>query len=105
LKLKKISIFNLGNLWIDVNGSYDLNVPCESYFLLFSSPLLKSIEVHSCDVLSNKVLQDAANMHNFLHLEELHLIDCNGVSKQGMDVLMNDLVPLRLMTIQNNRLL
>ena len=43
-------------------------------------------------------------MHHFLHLEELHLIDCNGVFKQGIDVLRNDFVPLRLMTIQNNRL-
>ena len=63
-----------------------------SYYLtsLLSSPELCKVSLTVQDSLTDEILLDAANRHQFLKLEELILEYCHVVTKLGIDVFFND---------------
>ena len=67
---------------------------------LLSSPELKSLDVYHCDVLTDEDLEKSALIHEFRNLERLHLNFCACVTKKGIDVLMNEVNPLRELVVR-----
>ena len=66
---------------------------------VLSSPELKSISLFHCDALTDKVLEKAALLHQFRNLEILDFLDCDCVTKKGIDILLNESNPLRKLVV------
>ena len=71
----------------------------EMLSFVLSSPELKSISLFHCDALTDKVLEKAALLHQFRNLEILDFLDCDCVTKKGIDILLNESNPLRKLVV------
>lgn len=67
-----------------------LRIPPKDILSLFSIPSLKKISCWYCITITDEILKQAARIHHFKNLESLELAVCASVSKNGIDVLMDD---------------
>ena len=70
-------------------------IPTENLPMLLSSPALQLIYIKDCITLTDQVLRKAVDLHRFKHLEHLELEQCNGITKQGIDLVMTTDNPLK----------
>lgn len=70
-------------------------IPSENLPMLLSSPALVLIYIKDCRTLTDEVFRKAIEAHRFPHLEHLELEQCNGVTKQAIDLLMTGDNPLK----------
>jgi hypothetical protein len=80
---------------------YHSTISSDIWLCLLSSPLLNHICIRHCDALTDDVFQNATKSGRFQNLEILNLISCNSITYQGMDALMTDANPLRLICTYN----
>lgn len=92
-KLESLHLVCVAHLW-----STSV-IPSESLPSLLSSPTLMHLYVKDCLTLTDEVLQKAATHHHFQNLEHLELEQCNSVTKQGIDLLMNESNPLKVIKL------
>ena len=62
----------------------------ESLCLLLSSPSLKFIDIQTCDVFTDDVLQKAANLHSFCNLESFKMYNCKLATIKILEILLQD---------------
>ncbi len=74
-------------------------IPSESFPSLLSSPELVHLYIKDCVTLTDVILQKAALLHQFRILEHLELEQCNSVTKKGIDSLMNENNPLKVVKL------
>jgi hypothetical protein len=60
-----------------------------------SSPSLVYVSMRSCDALNDNVFYRAANLHSFCNLEHLHISWCHSVTKNGIEIFLQESNPLR----------
>ncbi|EFX72441.1 hypothetical protein DAPPUDRAFT_308264 [Daphnia pulex] len=75
-------------------------VNSESLLLLLSSPSLRGLEITDCFELTDDLLERAALLHDFQHLQELELAYCDSLTKKGIDLLLNDSNSIKKMSLQ-----
>ena len=86
----------------------ELSVSCErlssfsSEMLSFvlSSPELKLVFLFCCDALIDEVLEKASLLHEFRNLEILYFYYCDCVTKKGIDIILNEVNPLRTLAVR-----
>jgi hypothetical protein len=90
-------LMHLRNLSLD-GGSNDQHslVSPENLLKLLSSPSLSSVSLDYCHTLTDAILQKANDLHSFRNLEFLRIRRCNSVTKQGIDVFMQENNPLEI---------
>jgi len=71
-------------------------IPSESFPSLLSSPELVHLYIKDCVTLTDVILQKATLLHQFRNLE---LEQCNSVTKKGIDSLMNENNPLKVVKL------
>ncbi len=64
------------------------NIPPDILHFLLSFPLLETISIFQCRVLTDKFLIDAFKSHRFQNLKVLLLEECNLVTKKGINAFM-----------------
>jgi hypothetical protein len=74
-------------------------ISSEDLLSLFSSPSLIDIYIDECDNLSDYIFERASEIHQFLSLEKLTMIDCRYLTRRGIDVVMNKKTPLKTIKI------
>jgi hypothetical protein len=77
-------LMQLGKLWFAGD-----DISRKHFIYLLSPPLLLELEIVRCSTLNDDVLQKVAGIRNFCNLKMLNLRRCHGVTKKGIDVLMN----------------
>ena len=92
-KLESLHLVCVSHLW-----STSV-IPSESFPSLLSSPELVHLYVKDCVTLTDEILQKAALLHQFENLKHLELEQCNSVTKQGIDSLMNENNPLKVIKL------
>lgn len=92
-KLKSLHLVCVSHLWASSV------IPIESFPSLMSSPTLTHLYVKDCLSLTDEILQKASTLHQFQNLEHLELEQCNSVTKQGIDSLMKDSNPLKVIKL------
>ncbi|EFX87228.1 hypothetical protein DAPPUDRAFT_97349 [Daphnia pulex] len=70
-------------------------ISSENLVALLSSSSLVYVSMVSCDALNDNVLQRAANLHSFCNLEHLHISWCHSVTKNGIEIFLQESNPLR----------
>jgi hypothetical protein len=70
------------------------NLSNDILFALLSCPLLEEVDISYCNALTDDFLQEAMKNGILKNLQVLRLIRCNLVTKQGLDLLINDDNPL-----------
>jgi hypothetical protein len=70
-------------------------ISSENLVALLSSSSLVYVSMVSCDALNDNVLQRAANLHSFCNLEHLHISWCHSVTKNGIEIFLEESNPLR----------
>jgi hypothetical protein len=70
------------------------NLSNDILFALLSCPSLKKVVISDCNALTDDFLQEAMKNGILKNLQVLYLIRCNLVTKQGLDLLINDDNPL-----------
>ena len=60
----------------------------ESLCLLLTSPSLKFIDIRTCDVFTDDVLQKAANLHSFCNLESFEMRNCKLATIKILEILL-----------------
>jgi hypothetical protein len=90
-------LLHLRKLRLD-GGSYDQHsfVSPENLLKLLSSPSLSFVSLGYCNTLTDAILQNANDLHSFRNLEFLIIHHCNSVTKQGIDVFMQENNPLEV---------
>ena len=83
-----------------VSCNVEANFSSKMLALLLSSPELKSLAFFHCDVLTDAVLEKSSLFHEFRNLERLHLYSCNFVTKKGIDIILNEVNPLRKLFVR-----
>ncbi len=66
----------------------------ENLFALLSSPSLVYVSMIGCDALNDHVFYRAANLHSFHNLEILCLYNCDSITKNGIDIFLQETNPL-----------
>ena len=75
-------------------------ISSEDLLSLFSSPSsLIDIYIELCDNLTDYIFERASEIHQFLSLEKLTMIDCRYLTRRGIDVVMNKKTPLKTIKI------
>lgn len=74
-------------------------IPPENLGLLLLSPSLKFIEIHFCLNFTDTIIQKSADNHNFRNLEYLKCVCCNSLTEQGINVLMTDRNPIKIIVL------
>ena len=82
---------------------YKCTISTEFLFLLLSSPSLSKISIGYCDCLTDDLLQRVAACHSFINIDSMYLYKCNSLTKNGIDVLLQETNPLRKIELTNNR--
>ena len=80
----------LEKLDLSLKKHHSLRIPPENILSLFSIPSLKKITCWNCTTLSDEILLRAARLHHFKNLESIELAVCYSVTKNGIEVLMDD---------------
>ena len=75
------------------------NITFEDLLSLFSSSSLINIDISGCDNLTDYVFERAAEIHQFLNLEQLSISLCHTLTRKGIDVVMNKKTPLNAIEI------
>jgi hypothetical protein len=70
------------------------NLSNDILFALLSCPSLEKVVISDCNALTDEFLQEAMKNGILKNLQVLYLIRCNLVTKQGLDLLINDDNPL-----------
>jgi hypothetical protein len=83
------------NIFKKLTHVYCWSIPSDILLFLLCSPLLEDIRFFYCRSLTDEVLRRAANYHGFHKLEILHLRNCHVVSEYGINVLLQDNIPLK----------
>ena len=83
-------LHNLKRLYLDYTPRSS-----ETLSVLLSYPSLSHITILHVNGLNDGVLQRAANLHSFRNLECLTLTDCNSVTKNGIDIFLQESNVLR----------
>lgn len=91
--LESLHLVCLPNTWVSSA------IPPESLPWLFSSPALLHVYVKGCVTLTDDVFRKANLLHNFKNLEHIELEECNSVTKEGIEVLMNVANPLKVVKL------
>ena len=74
-------------------------ISSEDLLSLFSSSSLININITACDNLTDYVFERAAEIHQFLNLEQLSISLCHTLTRKGIDVVMNKKTPLSTIEI------
>lgn len=76
------------------NGQHSLVSP-DILLKLLSSPLVSVVKLLCCNTLTDAILQNANDLNSFRNLEHLTIHRCTSVTKQGIDVFMQENNPLK----------
>lgn len=71
-------------------------IASEHLFSLLSSPSLMHLTVGGCEALTDQVFRNTAKLHDFQKLEYLDICDCPNVTRRGIDFLMSENNPLKM---------
>jgi hypothetical protein len=74
-------------------------ISSEDLLSLFSSSSLTKVDISGCDNLTDYVFERAAEIHQFLNLEQLKISICHTLTRKGIDVVMNKKTPLSAIEI------
>jgi hypothetical protein len=73
----------------------------ENLFLLLSSPSLVSVTLDHCYALTDNVLKSVTELHSFRNLEHFHVISNYRLTKNGIDYLMKETNPLKVIKLKD----
>ncbi len=73
-------------------------------FVLSRSPSLKHLEISDCDSLDDDLLQQVFLYHQFISLECLSFSRCNNVTKDGINLFVDELNLLKELSLDNCKL-
>ncbi len=76
-----------------------------SFLKRLSSPFLKNVSIESYTCLTDNLLRDVATTHGFQNLERIALRYRSSVTKEGIDVLMNESNPLKKIALTDCNML
>ena len=71
----------------------------EMFPLVLSSQNLVQIVINDCDAFTDDVIEDAYRLHQFRNLDDFQLSDCNYVTKNGIDTMLNEKIPLTMLAL------
>ena len=93
MKLESLHLVCVAHLWVSSI------IPSENLLPLLSSPTLIHMYIKDCVTLTDEIFQGAASLHHFQNLEHLELEQCNSVTFKGIDLLMSDNNPLKVIKL------
>jgi hypothetical protein len=93
--MKQPVLKKLEKLYISSWYSDDNDIPSEYLLVLLSSASLGFVNIKGCRILTDEILQRAADLHSFRNLEYLSIYFCHSVTKKGVDVFMQEKNPLK----------
>ncbi len=74
-------------------------ISSEDLLSLLSSPSLININILHAANLTDNIFERASEIHQFLSLENLTIVDCGFLTRRGIDVVMNNKTPLKTIEI------
>lgn len=72
-----------------------LTISSEDLVALLASPSLLYVGLLRCDALNDNVFHRVSNLHSFRNLEHLYISNCNSVTKNGIEIFLQESNPLR----------
>ena len=85
----------------DERPSEEAIISSEDLLSLLSSPSLIDINISCCPNLTDYIFERASEIHQFLSLENLTMYDCQSLTRKGIDVVMNNKTPLKMIEIRD----
>ena len=85
-------------LKISLNKGDQFPVPSENFLGLLPATLT-SLYIDSCSTLTDSILQQVFEIHSFPNLRELEFVNCESISKKGIDLFMNETNALEQMLL------
>jgi len=95
--LKKLEKLYLSSWESDHN-----DISPEHLLVLLSSSSLLFVEIIGYRILTDEILQRAADLHSFRNLEYLSIYFCSSVTKKGVDVFMQEMNPLKQICLRSS---